>query len=467
MTDYNNRAIESQNELEKFKTDINLVGYLTKKEGYKIDNRITSNATTGLVNEETGSKIFVKTLTNGQQLFSDKKAPLGTGTSQGGTIIDYVKNYKNVSNLGEVRKILRQELNSGEHKVNYSQMINSVVKKEVPVYSQEYFSFSPLINTNYLNSRGIQNETIHSPTFNGRIGEKTIKSDRADKTYNSTVFPMYENLTEKVAGLEVKNEFYSGSFSGSNKQESFWKSNVPSKVEMPTAFIVESPLDALSHYELHNKNNKNGLIYYGTNGEIGGDSKRIAILSEYFEKRDNKFSGFKLGNDNDAAGVRFNINIIGNVNVKKSDINIKIIAEADQHYARITVVSKDKDKLLKFQEDANKVNNNLKLTTDHNMQYRNFNIVPIDDNKHKLTFLMNNRIDNLIPIEQLAIKYRNSPFQIERSVEKDFSKDLEKKLGIERTEVAYKTNDKGKPMTYSVWKKGNIGKDKGSEGMER
>lgn len=460
-----NNFIESQNELERFKTDIDLVGFLMNKEGYTVDQKSTSSKTTALVNDNTGSKIFVRTLENGQQVFADWKAPI-EAKAKGGSIIDYVKNYKGIDNLGEVRKLLRPELNSGEFKVTYSQIQNRKINKDVPTISAEHFSFNPVRNSNYLNSRGITNETIHSPTFAGRVGEKTIKPETSDKTYNTTVFPMYERLTEKVVGLEVKNEFYTGSLVNSNKKEGFWKSNVPANEEKPTAFILEAPIDAMSHYELKNKGNKEGLIYYATNGEIGGDSDRIKILSEYFEKRDSKFAGFKLGNDNDAAGVRFNINLIGNINLKESDINVKISADADKHYARITVISDNPDKLKSFEKDANAINNKLDLTTDFNMQYRNFNTVKTDDGKHKLTFLMNNRYSNLLPIEGLAIKHRNSPFQIERAVEKDFSKDLEKMKGIERTEVSYE-NKGGKTQSYSVWKKADDKKDKGFEGLER
>lgn len=470
MAKFNNSSSESQTELERFKTDIDLVGYLTRKEGYKVDPKITSNATTGLINEETGSKIFVKVLTNNQQIFSDKKAPLGTGTSQGGSIIDYVKNYKNITNLGEVRKILRQELNDGSLGVPYSQMENRPKRKEVPAYSQEYFNFTPILKSSYLNSRGISNETINSPAFAGRVGEKLIKSSNADKIYTSTVFPMYEKLSEKVVGLEVKNEFYSGSFNHSNKKESFWKSNPPINSEGVKVFIGESPIDALSHFQLKNKDNKLGLLYISTLGEVGGDSERLKILTDYLEKRDNKISGYILGNDNDSAGVRYNINIIGNANVKESDITIKVIAEADQHYARISVISDDPKKLSLFEKDANKANNQLPLTTDHNMQYRNFNTAKLEDGKFKLTFLMNNRYENLLPIEKLAIKHRNSPFVVERSIQKDFSKDLEDKLGIVRTEVSYVHTD-GKNKSYSVWKKGekkdDVSKDKTNEGFER
>jgi len=466
MAQFNNSSMEAQNELQRFKTDIDLVSFLTKKEGYKVDPKITSNATTGLVNEETGSKIFVKVLTNNEQIFSDKKAPLGTGTSQGGSIIDYVKNYKNISNLGEVRKLLRQELNNGNLGVPYSQMENRPKRKEIPAFSQDYFSFTPILKSSYLNSRGISNETINSPAFSGRLGEKIIKSSNADKTYTSTVFPMYEKLTEKIVGLEVKNEFYSGSYNHSNKKESFWKSNPPTNADGVKVFIGESPIDALSHFQLKNKDNKLGLLYISTLGEVGGDSDRLKILTDYLEKRDNKISGYILGNDNDAAGVRYNINIIGNANVKESDISIKVVAEADQHYAKITVISDDPKKLNLFEKDANKENNQLSLTSDHNMQYRNFNTVQQPDGKYKLTFLMNNRYDNLVPIEKLANKHRNSPFVVERSIQKDFSKDLEVKMGIVRTEVQYVHQD-GKTKSYSVWKKNEIGKDKSNDGLER
>jgi len=36
MAQFNNSSMEAQNELQRFKTDIDLVSFLTKKEGYKV-----------------------------------------------------------------------------------------------------------------------------------------------------------------------------------------------------------------------------------------------------------------------------------------------------------------------------------------------------------------------------------------------------------------------------------------------
>lgn len=458
---FDNSSIESQNELEKFKTEIDLVSFI-RKDGYDVDHAVSSHSTIALRNDSTGSLIFIKTTTQGHQIYNDKKAPLETsfaGGKNGGTIIDYVQKYHNKS-LGQARVELRAALNNGIPTVSFDQTQNRIAKAKVPI-SEDHFKFTRINNTQYLNDRGISNDTIFSPTFSGRVGEKLILSANSASTYYSTVFPMYERLTEKVCGLEVKNHLFSGSYRSSNKEEGFWKSNVPPLAEgqKPKAHIGEAPIDSFSHYQLHNRDNKQGIIYYATNGEIGGDSARMKILNEYFTPRQEKFDGFILANDNDAAGVRFNINIIGNINLKEADSSITITAEADPNYARITFISQDKAKAVKFAEEIHIINNKLPVDSNANLQYKYpaklaDRIIEMPDGKHKFQFIMTNRKDNLMPIEELSLKAKNSPFEVQRAIGKDFSIDLEKKLGIERIKVEYGTHkDSGKPLTRNQWRK--------------
>ena len=93
-------------QLERFKTEINLVEYATTL-GYKY-LRNESSPSSAVLHHGSGDKILVVTDTHRRGLYFDLK-----DNSDRGTIIDFVQNRLNL-NLGEVRKELRPWLNRGD-----------------------------------------------------------------------------------------------------------------------------------------------------------------------------------------------------------------------------------------------------------------------------------------------------------------------------------------------------------------
>lgn len=414
----------SDSEINKIKS-YPLVDYiLDSDKNYKISHNLSNSSTTYLENKVSGSKIAISKK-NGHFIFKDWKPPVAIKGE--GSIIDFVMQYQNKS-YGEALHYLKDVAkNRIPEKQVYNQVKNGIEEKAYFV-STDYFKYEKLKFTQYLNDRGITNKVINSPTFVNRVGQKKIDT-KSGGYYYTTVFPMYKNISGDLIGLEQKNHAFTGSYKGSRKQEGFFKSNPLSK--NPTLFISENPIDMLAHYSLHNNNNVRDILYLGTYGELG--KERIKIINDYIKDREHRFKKFILGMDNDPAGLRFNINLMGNVDFKDSQEDLKFYIKADKEIAKMTIESKNLDILDDIEKELNFIaNNKLKLTTNHELQYRNFNRSKLDE-KHELSFLMNNRMLNYIPLEELVKKWKNSKFEVERSQGKDWCIDLENKLNIIRT----------------------------------
>lgn len=434
---------EAKHELEVFKTDIDLVAYLQVK-GYELDHSLTTSATTVLC-QEKGSKISISRNKNNHWIFQDWKPPV-TVSKSGGSIVDFALHYQKLS-FGQMRRELRSYLNRGDFQVSYNQVQQqpAVTREKV---SDTHFSFYKPRVTKFLNERGIPNQTLFGPLFKGRIGQKDLISTKG-RTYSTTVFPMYEKVCGAIVGLEIKNALFSGSYQGSNKKTGFWRSNPQS--DKPDLYLLEAPIDALAHYELKKNNN---AFYVATNGQLGED--RLEVLKEYIEKREHRFTSFNLAMDHDAAGLKFNINLIGQVNIAEANADIQIKVDSDRHHARTQITATTKKDIEAFVKEVKQLNNTLELTSGFEAQYREIKVFS-DDTGHHLHFKMNNKKSALKPIETLAIKVKNSPFRVERAQSKDFGQDLENKLGIIRSKEAIGVNDKGKTRFKSVWKNPALG----------
>ena len=267
--------------INKIKSEIDFVAYL-RDHKYEINHAQSNEKITVFGNKKTEYKISVFTNPDGRQAFKDFKS------DRKGSIIDFVQAYEGKT-YGEAIHYLNDILNTGINRIKYNQIKQeSVFKKEL--YPDNHFNFDNLIDTRYLNSRGFENNVIYSPLFRGRIGQKQLMS-KNNKPYHVTVFPMYKNLKDTVRGLEIKSNFRSGSYIGSEKQDSFWRSNY---IKNPNQLVItESPLDAMAHFQLNQTNESNKRnIYIATNGALGED--RIKILSQFIDNYINRFKGLTL-----------------------------------------------------------------------------------------------------------------------------------------------------------------------------
>jgi hypothetical protein len=161
---------------------------------------------------------------------------------------------------------------------------------------------TPLTDTRYLNSRGLTNETLTNSCFAGRllnhVHEGVSKTGQPYKFVN-TAFPQVYN--DKIVGLEIKAQGFRGQAADSLNSSALWLSNATPKTH--TLLVMESAIDALSHYQLKQPNN---AMYASTSGQL--TDNKVTEIRRLITNQNLKT--VKLGFDNDVDGHVYDTKVI-------------------------------------------------------------------------------------------------------------------------------------------------------------
>lgn len=275
------------NELETFKSQVNLVQYALSK-GYSVDPRRTSQNSTYMRHSATDERIVVATSAQGHGIYFT----IGSERDSG-TIIDFVQNKQGL-NLGQTRKALRPWAGLSQPTAAVKRVRDAVAgdpatyTKPKPVadaqlrlerLKAEYVSLKPYSN-NYLLERGLSAETLQHFS-------KQIKQDGRS---NACFF--HRNEQGKITGWEKKNKGFTGFSGGGVKGLFIQKADGTAKTE--TVVICESAIDAMSFYQLD----------YNPTDEyvaIGGapSSEQLDMLLSVIKQR---YAHVSIALDNDEAG---------------------------------------------------------------------------------------------------------------------------------------------------------------------
>ncbi|MBU2708716.1 DUF3991 and TOPRIM domain-containing protein [Zooshikella marina] len=223
------KKFKDADELERFKTDIDLVQYAASR-GFEIVRSESSKSCQKLrIGKEEQILVF-KDKGGGHYVYKSVY-----NEDNKGSIIDFVQKMDHC-NLGEVRKKLRDFARMPKPEIKgYNGKLQSV-EKDILAVQSEYFSTDICNDSKYLNSRGISNNTINNPRFFG-----TMKVGQ----YNNILFPHYNE--KGLCGFEKKNKNFTGFVEGGEK--GLWLSRSRTGKDN-TLVVSESAIDALSHYEL-------------------------------------------------------------------------------------------------------------------------------------------------------------------------------------------------------------------------
>lgn len=262
--------MKRENELDTFKTDINMVEY-AKTLGFEVDRKAS---TAKSIKMKNGSDtLIISTASDGHGIY------FNATSDRSGSIIDLCQEFKGL-NLGQVRKELRpwigRAADARTEKEHYTPKPKASSKNEQLVLN-EWAKTEPLLQHPYLTSRGISQNVQSSPKFANRF--------RIDARKN-VIFPHFKG--GEVVGFEKKNNGFTGFSSGGEK--ALWYSNDLMKSEK--IVIVESAIDAMSFEQLHGAKHNYGYI------SIGGqpNAQQLAML-ERLDK-----SKIVIATDNDQGG---------------------------------------------------------------------------------------------------------------------------------------------------------------------
>ena len=306
------RALERKRkeELEKFKTEINLVEY-AQSQGYQYRSQASSRNSAVLAHDN-GDKIVVATDTDGHGIYFSI-----IDEADNGTIIDFIQNRNNLT-LVEVRKELRDWLNEPRTRSSKfiprdkPQPINSDLLKVIKAAS----GFKVAYEHPYLEKRSIDRATLTSDRFLGTV---------AIDSRGNAIFPHYDQ--NGLTGYSIKNTKFTGFSSGGTK--AFWKSN-QQKGDLRLV-ITESAIDALSYHQLFSHENTN-TRYIATGGAIS--NYQCELISTAMADMAKKGGEIVIATDNDEMGN------------KLAKTLVDVAPESSKVYRHVPKIDKDWNEVL-------------------------------------------------------------------------------------------------------------------------
>lgn len=144
---------------------------------------------------------------------------------------------------------------------------------------ESYHNIRPLTDTSFLNSRGIDNETINHTNFKGSIHNAISENGQNV----NTAFPI---MGEKgLIGFEVRNHDFKSVID--YKNDGFYRSNVDHQSPVKQLTVMESAIDALSHQELRRLNNSlpgkdSQQVYLSTAGSVS--TRQVELMQMMIDK---------------------------------------------------------------------------------------------------------------------------------------------------------------------------------------
>lgn len=260
-------------ELNNFKTNINLAEFSTAFGYYKDKNKSSLNAP--VMRHENGDKIIIgKDKADGHYVYSNPN-----NNSDNGTIIDFVKHRTNET-LGHIRRRLRAWMHNPQPVQNIKITASNKDTQKI-VYIWERLKNDEMILTKF---RGIEYNTMQWISQSGRVCY--------DKQEKALYFPMYD--INGLCGIEKRTESDKRIIAGSSKG----LHTVGDLTEAQRIVIFESPIDMLSYKSLGK--GEYGDFYISTMGSIGESGKNS--LKAIFER--NKTAKIVLAVDSDEGGQK-------------------------------------------------------------------------------------------------------------------------------------------------------------------
>ena len=267
-------------ELERFKQQIDLSEYAKQSFGYEVNKKKSSANSLCLKSDR--DKILVKQdAGSGNWVYASI-----TDSNDKGSIIDFLQKRRSL-NLGQVRQELREYL--GISRTTAVKVATpKPVKEKPPISHKELLAKLEGMNRDatkakFLNRRGIDAATLKSRRFAG-----TVLSDRK----GNAIFP-HRNF-QGYCGLERRNSDFKSFLKGGKK--GLWVSKTFKSDKY--LFVAESPIDCLAHAQMHPE--RTDIRYVATSGTLANETKKLLLAAA---KKIREIGGkVVLGLDNDEAG---------------------------------------------------------------------------------------------------------------------------------------------------------------------
>ena len=282
-----------------------------------------------------------------------------SGSLGGGDVINFIKNdinsFSNVPGVDLNRNERQNFLNVNAVLAHFADIpFEASLKAETPVMQAEKTKFDPerykqykaeVTDLGYLTAeRHISPDTVEK--FLPFI--TLVKDTQTQNGYLNVGFPLKEVGTDIVTGYDIRNHGFKGLAAGTDKEKSAWIATTANNpAEVKRLFMFESPIDAMSFYEIKGKPLLHDSAFISLGGQMHKDQLQN-IIAHFPEARIN------TAYDNDIAGRVYDIRTY--MAAVGKDLNVYLKKDTNQvefRYDNKTItMSQDDVTLNKFKEES-------------------------------------------------------------------------------------------------------------------
>lgn len=283
----------------EFRSTISIIEIATAN-GYTID-KSSGLKWPVLENEVLGDKIIIV----------NAKNPANQGywnahnDKDRGTLINFVENRLGSlfphnslkSDISNVNAILYSFLNlPPPERKGLRRFAKKISNNKVTSFFKLPEGLRPLDNPEYLLQRGISKNTLAA--FQAVI--KNVKSGPTN-SFDNIAFPYFDKVGN-IVGFEVRNKRFKKMEPGSNRSIAVWHSKVPTN-HLEKVILTESPIDALSYFQLKGKEYPvQNTLYVAFGGSVAkGQLDTVQAIVSGNSKKKNDIV-FVSAVDNDKQG---------------------------------------------------------------------------------------------------------------------------------------------------------------------
>jgi hypothetical protein len=433
-----NATISAAEKIRQAKFEINLADY-AERQGYQI-NKQKSTATDVILQKNIGQENLD---TIGVRYYPETGYKYWTAmdSSDRGSLLDFEKN-KNHLDLSSAagKKELYQKIDEFLGNPQNSQAIkikptNNKIETEKRLTDRE-LNLLPLTDTRYLEGRGITEKTYRSPEFQCQVYNEKVSLNNG-KTYTNTVFPIRneEILLAKIRRNDEELGYRGGQFNKiqEKRENGIHTSNFP-KQPLDKLYLIESPIDAMSYFELkyaeiRAKNTQVAFI-----STIGNPSNSAYnTIQKFINATEPKLIISLM--DNDRAGKVFTINLIGRLSKPENDLsnNIKAEINVSQKTEATLSINFSYDTDEKRRAMANNLKEKLIEPLKNNIaegSEANIKVLTITKSSHNAHIEIKFPYDNanLLTVEKglIQLKGLENEFCLEHPFQKDWNDELKR-----------------------------------------
>lgn len=175
-----------------------------------------------------------------------------------------------------------------------------------------------------------------------------VKDTQTNSNYLNVAFPFKELGSDKITGYDIRNHGFKGLAAGTDKENSAWiATNATSAAEVKRVFLFESPIDAMSFYEIKGQPLLHDSAFISIGGQMHKDQIQN-IIKEYPQARIN------TAYDNDVAGRVYDVRTY--MAAQGKDLNVFLKKDTNQvefRYDNKTItIPQDELTLHKFKEES-------------------------------------------------------------------------------------------------------------------